>query len=590
VTQGGAVFFASQAEPSETGAVSDGRAADVFVSKRTSTGWTTRDLTPFAASDPSSFVAGSLLIDGSADGSSALIDTATTLVPQDQDNPTGLVTSGLEGGPMDLYLVHEGQAPRLVSEGSLPRTLPPNPGEGLRSPFVFNATLSAVGFRSNVPLDPAASATSSDCYKWADVGQLAALTNPDNGAPANCSLLGMTPDGRPVIEDTSGDSLDGRLFVAGREFPGDNAGGSSVPISGPTPHAATFDGLAPDGESVYVTTNDKLLPEAEADTGEDIFSVAVPRFSVPFEGTARNVICVSCGHNGGGATFVGQSADGSHVFFSTPEGQWSWDARSGQASELTTATDVSQIVSSANGQYLVGLTKQLANNPNGTSDIYEFAANQPPRLISSGASADGYTLSAGFGGNSSLPSLGGVSNDGTRVVYDDGPASGAPGVIDEWTAGQTHQISPVGSAHAYFVIGTTGSELEDVFVLADDPLVAQDLNAGTTDIYDARVDGGFPAQTAPASGSNTTNPAAPSIPAYTGNLMPPSVQLAPLLADTAHPASASTPRALTRAQKLARALKACKKQPKRKRVACLAQAGKRYGAKARAKKTAKESK
>jgi hypothetical protein len=47
---------------------------------------------------------------------------------------------------------------------------------------------------------------------------------------------------------------------------------------------------------------------------------------------------------------------------------------------------------------------------------------------------------------------------------------------------------------------------------------------------------------------------------------------------------------LTRAQKLSQALKACRKKPKRKRVACEKQARKKYGAKASKKKTSKTKK
>jgi hypothetical protein len=44
----------------------------------------------------------------------------------------------------------------------------------------------------------------------------------------------------------------------------------------------------------------------------------------------------------------------------------------------------------------------------------------------------------------------------------------------------------------------------------------------------------------------------------------------------------------TRSQKLAKALKACKKSPKRKRAACEAQARKRYGSAHKAKKSNRE--
>jgi hypothetical protein len=205
---------------------------------------------------------------------------------------------------------------------------------------------------------------------------------------------------------------------------------------------------------------------------------------------------VSCGVNGEGATFVGQSPDGSHVFFTDSQGLYSWSRETALASQLSTATEVSQLVPSANGQYAIGLTKQLATNPNGTADVYEFSIGHPPMLITSGTSADTYTLREGptNGGvlaTAVLATQGGVSNDGSRVVYDDTPAGGAPEVVDEWVAGRPSQISPQDSAFPYFALGTAGDELQDVFFVSRQALVIQDHNAGTPDIYDARIDGGF---------------------------------------------------------------------------------------------------
>jgi hypothetical protein len=55
--------------------------------------------------------------------------------------------------------------------------------------------------------------------------------------------------------------------------------------------------------------------------------------------------------------------------------------------------------------------------------------------------------------------------------------------------------------------------------------------------------------------------------------------------DGALPSTTAKPKPLTRAQKLSQALKACRKKPKRKRVACEKQARKKYGAKPRAKQS-----
>jgi hypothetical protein len=73
---------------------------------------------------------------------------------------------------------------------------------------------------------------------------------------------------------------------------------------------------------------------------------------------------------------------------------------------------------------------------------------------------------------------------------------------------------------------------------------------------------------------SSTSPAA-------GNLVPPSITLAPLT----EPKPKAKPKELTRAQKLAKALKACRGKPRKKRAACESLARKRYGVKVNARKT-----
>jgi hypothetical protein len=613
VTRNGAVFFISPALPAGTGAVPNGRSLNVFVSERGSGGWSTSDLTPFATEGNENLVA------GAPDGKSALVFTEASLAADDLDNPLGVTAP--QGGfrvALDLYLVGEATSPQLVSHGALPRTAfseEASEHHEVGPPYVFNAQLSAVGFTtSHVPLDSAASeAAKSDCYSWSDVGARAAmLTNPDKPSlTSNCELLGMTPDGRAIFKDTSGDSYSGEIFVdsvglkEGLTFPGGST--PAVQLSAPFSTPTTFDALSPDGKLAYVTTAYPLGGE-ERGSEPDVYAVTVPAFphnTVEVPGTAgfeNTVVCLSCQVGGGGAaTFMGQSADGSHVLFEIAaaagepaghpyEGLWSWDRNSKTAARLTEATDVKQLVFSENGQYAVGLTRQLAKNPEGTADVYEFTASQAPQLITSGISADVYQLTGEHGSASSPPTAGGVSDDGRRVVYDEQPPAVKgqlpPETAQEWTSDETVQLSPLGAGSSYYVLGTAGPELEDVFFAAYAPLVPADRNAGTQDVYDVRAGGGFPAPTEPADNSQTPNPVAPPTPAYTGNLTSPGLQLGPLPADTSHSASTSTAKPLTRAQKLAKALKACKKdKSKSKRLACEKGAQKKYGAKSKPKKT-----
>ncbi len=145
-----------------------------------------------------------------------------------------------------------------------------------------------------------------------------------------------------------------------------------------------------------------------------------------------------------------------------------------------------------------------------------------------------------------------------------------------------------GEASGVELFGTDASG-EDVFFSSSDQMVGQDTNT-QADVYDARVDGGFPApvspvecagegclpgpSAAPLFGSATSSSAASG-----ANVSPPPVVSPPVVE------AKTKPKPLTRTQKLANALRACRKVARNKRAACKARAEKRFGGKAKAKKS-----
>jgi hypothetical protein len=173
---------------------------------------------------------------------------------------------------------------------------------------------------------------------------------------------------------------------------------------------------------------------------------------------------------------------------------------------------------------------------------------------------------------------GGGSNTSCKARILDG---GAGCQIYVWHNGSVNMISdgqdPNGAIYAG--MSATGS---DVFFQTRAQLVGQDTDS-LGDIYDARIGGGFPPPTLePSCSGASCQGSAPAAPAFSasgtssftagGNVTPGS---------TAFPApTESKPKPLTTAQKLAKALKQCKKdKSKKKRLACQKQAKKKYGAK-----------
>jgi hypothetical protein len=151
-------------------------------------------------------------------------------------------------------------------------------------------------------------------------------------------------------------------------------------------------------------------------------------------------------------------------------------------------------------------------------------------------------------------------------------ATGAQGEVSMISDGQ----DPEGMLFAG--MSATGS---DIFFQTRTQLVGQDTDS-LGDIYDARIGGGFPAPSPePSCSGEACQGSAPSAPAFGasgtssltagGNVTPGSTAFPPPEEPKAKP--------LTRAQKLAKALKQCKKdKSKKKRLACQKQAHKKYGA------------
>ena len=157
-------------------------------------------------------------------------------------------------------------------------------------------------------------------------------------------------------------------------------------------------------------------------------------------------------------------------------------------------------------------------------------------------------------------------------------ADGAGCEVYVWHNGSVNMISDGQDPNGAVYAGMSGTG-SDVFFQTRAQLVGQDTDT-LGDIYDARVGGGFPAPSLePSCSGEACQGGASSSPAFGGsgtasftgggNVTPGS---------TAFPTpTESKPKPLTTAQKLAKALKQCKKdKSKKKRLACQKQAKKKY--------------
>jgi hypothetical protein len=299
--------------------------------------------------------------------------------------------------------------------------------------------------------------------------------------------------------------------------------------------------------------------------------------------------------------------------------------------------DTRRVEATPDGRFLLfGSSNDLTPGAEGAgSQLYRFDAEPGgeeqakgvPRLVRVSIGQEGYDHDGNTGDIDVMtdPEDGGVqhvrpravsiTNDGTRVFFES-EAALVPGALNnacvdvfegecinainvyEWeqagvgscpenqTAGCVYQISEnddhvVLDGPTVHLIGADATG-ENVFFTTADQLVPQDTS-GQDSIYDARINGGFPPPPAPSScESEACQPAAspPSAPATPTSTTENSERdIPPNPPPPAAPLASKAAPAPTRAQKLAKALKTCRKdKSKAKRAACEKQAQHKYGA------------
>jgi hypothetical protein len=171
-----------------------------------------------------------------------------------------------------------------------------------------------------------------------------------------------------------------------------------------------------------------------------------------------------------------------------------------------------------------------------------------------------------------------VSSDGSYVLF--GSGEFGYGLLSEY-----HSVGSISNGNMYAIPGRAEFEIAmidasggDVFFQSLESLLASDTNTGEN-MYDARVNGGFPEPAGPVvcegeacQGTRSSGPlfgSPGSSSATGGGNLTPAVEPKPVGKPTVKP--------LTQAQKLANALKACRHKLTKKRRACEKQARRAYG-------------
>ena len=506
-----------------------------------------------------------------------------TLVPED-DSRAPFVESGAPTGPWGFYEWNEGA---LSSAGVLPSNSPyPNKPDPYGAVPAVSQTSTTIKYPFTGPL----------LNQISEDGSKAFFVSPEPsrameaGTPTELYVREQTPAGpRTVL--VSRDELNGGA-------PAQGLGAETAVTSVSTQWASeAYVFASPDGSRAFFESMDKLATSA---TG------AEPEGTGPWTYEFNTATEKATYLSGVVGPIAASSRDGSSfIFKNTATGKielWSGGPAPKEVASFSAPGEPSfEGVGASDGAVFVFDTNtvltrgsQTFNNSAGLEQAYRYDISTQRLSCISCALA---------GAPQSPVEAGGVRSARARAIADEGGrvffATAAKlmsrdvnGVTDvyEWEqagvggcraeereGGCVYLISSGTSTAPSFYLDNDESG-ENVFLATRQGLGRNDTDE-SYDVYDARVNGGFPHEASPAECASGCR--APGVPpvlfAPLTTAFGPSGNLAP-------PAESQPPKSkiLMRAQKLAKALRACAKKPKRRRAACRKRARSRYGTVAKA--------
>jgi hypothetical protein len=399
--------------------------------------------------------------------------------------------------------------------------------------------------------------------------------------------------------------------------------------------AAEFAGASADGSKVFFTTEQELLPGGSGD------SLYEYDFAAP-EGHKVTLVAGALAPGGGVSSVSGDGSHvyfvstgaiaglSANQYGTAPspgaDNLYVWNAITGQYRFIAALSEedsgdwaaggVHQLDATPDGRYLVFVsvadpTKEGTSGSQG----YRYDA-ETEELLRVTVGVGGYNqdgdagpvsgallpaLEAG-GGDLAQPPAVSISADGSQIFFQS-PVGLTPLALNdacalesegggecklamnvyEWHAGNVYLLSDGQDTHGRLrrsAVSLDGASADgrDVFITSADALVPQDQSPGQVEVYDIRVEGGFPAPevATPCAGEACQPAATPPVLSTPGSM---TFSGAGNLAapPTAPPTPVKKTKVPTRAEKLAKALRVCKKKSKKKRAKCEKQANKSYG-------------
>jgi hypothetical protein len=327
------------------------------------------------------------------------------------------------------------------------------------------------------------------------------------------------------LNDTNPDPLIGRTI---------NASAPKGPVTNPTLQYARFLGMASDGSKVIFATPMQLTPDDTDDSVDiyeyDVATDALTRLSTGNGVTGNLATCTSSFTTSGCPALAlatvqlkaAVSADGSHVYFASPEildpghgiaGQANIYAHFAGVTRFMTTIDDSEASAEQLGDFsddyaplrfvvtgdgtnllLESRVSRTSYDAHGHVEIYDYNSSLPsgsdPTCLTcrtegsaptGDAVVDNATVRGGEAFFTTTDALVSGDTNGQRDVYE----RMASGKFELISSGQGRQDSSLTAVSA-------DAAGRDVIFNTSDTLVPQDLNGTVGKVYDARIGGGFP--------------------------------------------------------------------------------------------------
>ncbi len=508
-------------------------------------GWSSTQVTPPALLPP---VTGEDVSTGQVHANSA--DLSCTAIESFEPLTAGIATAE-EGSIYNLFLRDNASGTYTLLSSAEPL----NPQLSVTQYYTVGGVsddCKHVLFETEYRLLPEAT-EENGVYEWSEGTLRLAGVLPDGSAPASAKMGNSTPTAPPMPGSISANGV--RTFFTAKSDSGGDSGRSAVFVreDGSTtvdasqshtvmPDAgATFEVASEDGSHVFFLANYGLTPSSSAGAttcqalevkGCDLYSYDVDTEQLSDISVDPNQADVAGASVGG---VLGTSADGSYAYFfargQLVPGAGSSESQNSSARTYnvylshggqifyvgllgeedaihasTTATDYLQSRVTPDGRHLLfvsraNVTGYLSGN---VQEAYLYSAEVNSTTCVS-CRTDGQTSVGSPNEEVIRQKLGSfhatympraISDDGNRVFFtsDDLLAPGSEGLrnIYEWDDGQ---IRLVAAGASYVDLSASG---DDFYFLSRRRLVPQDLDF-TADLYDAKVNGGFPAPPAPPS-------------------------------------------------------------------------------------------